>query len=59
VQEVGIDPDRVEMFNLSAAEGPRWAEICNLFTERTRKLGPSPVRIAKEEKAAKKRSEQK
>jgi F420-non-reducing hydrogenase iron-sulfur subunit len=56
---VGIDPVRVEMFNLSAAEGPRWAEICNLFTEHIRKLGPSPVRIAIEKKSANKRSEQK
>ncbi len=31
------------MFNLSAAMGPRWAEICNEFNEKMRKLGPSPV----------------
>jgi F420-non-reducing hydrogenase iron-sulfur subunit len=47
------------MFNLSAAEGPRWAEICNQFTERIKKLGPSPVRIAIEKKSGNKRSEQK
>ena len=40
---MGIDPDRAEMYNLSAAEGPRWAKICTEFTERIRKLGPSPV----------------
>jgi F420-non-reducing hydrogenase iron-sulfur subunit len=45
---VGIDPARLEMFNLSGAMGPRWAEICTEFTERIRKkLGPSPIRIAK------------
>jgi coenzyme F420-reducing hydrogenase delta subunit len=36
------------MYNLSAAMGPRWAEICNEFTERVRALGPSPIRIALE-----------
>jgi coenzyme F420-reducing hydrogenase delta subunit len=41
--KIGIDPSRVEMFNLSAAMGPRWAEICTEFTEKVRKLGPSPV----------------
>ena len=41
--EVGIAPERLEMFNLSAAMGPRWAEICTEFTERVRKLGPSPM----------------
>jgi coenzyme F420-reducing hydrogenase delta subunit len=44
---VGIDPARLEMFNLSAAMGPRWAEICTEFTEKVRKLGPSPVALAK------------
>ena len=43
---IGIDPQRVEMFNLSAAMGPRWAEICTEFTEKVRKLGPSPVTSA-------------
>jgi hypothetical protein len=29
------------MFNLSAAEGPRFAEIATEMTERVRALGPS------------------
>lgn len=37
------------MFNLSAAMGPRWAEICIEFNERIKKLGPSPVRLALEQ----------
>lgn len=41
--KVGIDPARLEMFNLSAAEGPRWAEICTQFDARIKKLGPSPI----------------
>jgi coenzyme F420-reducing hydrogenase delta subunit len=48
--QIGIDPERLEMFNLSAAMGPRWAEICNEFTEKVRKLGPSPVALAKHQK---------
>jgi len=31
------------MYNLSAAMGPRWAEICTEFTETIKKLGPSPI----------------
>jgi F420-non-reducing hydrogenase iron-sulfur subunit len=38
-----IDPARLEMFNLSAAMGPRWAEICTQFVEKVRTLGPSPI----------------
>lgn len=43
--EIGLEPERLEMFNLSSAEGPRFAEIVTLMTERLRKLGPSPLRI--------------
>jgi len=50
---VGIDPARVEMYNLSAAQGPRWAEICTEFTERIKKLGPSPIWIAQCERPGK------
>jgi F420-non-reducing hydrogenase iron-sulfur subunit len=41
-----IDPARLEMYNLSAAMGPRWAEICTQFTEKIRRLGPSPIGVA-------------
>jgi len=43
LEELGIEPERVEMFNLSAGEGPRFAEIATEMTERIRELGPSPV----------------
>jgi len=45
---VGIDPNRLEMFNLSAAQGLQWAEICRKFTELISSMGPSPVRGALE-----------
>lgn len=41
--EVGIDPERVEMFNLSSAMGPRFAEIATEMTDRAKKLGPTYV----------------
>lgn len=44
--QVGIDPARVEMYNLSAAQGGRWGEICSEFTERIKNMGPSPIRLA-------------
>lgn len=34
------------MYNLSAAMGTRWAEICTEFTMKIRDLGPSPIRLA-------------
>ncbi len=38
--EIGIEPERVEMYNLSAGQGPRFAAIVNEFTERIAGLGP-------------------
>jgi F420-non-reducing hydrogenase iron-sulfur subunit len=42
--EVGLEPERLEMFNLSSAEGPRFAEIVTIMAERLRGLGKSPLR---------------
>jgi coenzyme F420-reducing hydrogenase delta subunit len=42
--EIGLEPERLEMFNLSSAEGPRFAEIVTTMVERLKHLGPSPLR---------------
>lgn len=41
--DIGIEPERLEMFNLSASMGPRFAEIAELMHQRITSLGPSPV----------------
>ncbi len=38
--EVEIEPERVEMFNLSSAMGGRFAEIVEEMTQRIKELGP-------------------
>ena len=43
LEEIGLEPDRVQMFNLSSAQGPRFAEIANEMTDKVISLGPSPV----------------
>ena len=43
LQDLGINPERVAMYNMSAADGPRFVEVANEFTEKIRKLGPSPI----------------
>jgi len=42
--EIGMEPDRLEMFNLSSAEGARFAEIVTEMSRRLEELGPSPLR---------------
>ena len=41
--QMGFEPERLEMFNLSSSEGPRFAAIAREMVERAYKLGPSPV----------------
>lgn len=41
--EIGIEPERVQMFNLSSAMGPRFAEIATEMTGIVRRLGPTPI----------------
>jgi coenzyme F420-reducing hydrogenase delta subunit len=44
LEAIGLEPDRVEMYNLSSAQGSRFAEIATDMTEKIRELGPNPLR---------------
>ncbi len=44
LKELGIEPERVAMYNLSSAQGARFAEIANEMAEKIKALGPTPVR---------------
>ena len=48
LDEVGIGSERLEMFNMSAGEGTKFAAAVETMTERIKKLGPSPLRVADE-----------
>jgi F420-non-reducing hydrogenase iron-sulfur subunit len=41
--EAGLEPERLEMFQLSAAEGDRFRQVADEMTARITKMGPSPV----------------
>ncbi|MBD3234566.1 MAG: hydrogenase iron-sulfur subunit [candidate division Zixibacteria bacterium] len=43
VKTLGLDERRVRLEWVSAAEGPRWAELINEFVEQITALGPSPL----------------
>lgn len=40
---LGIEPERLHAEWIAGSEGPRWAELVNEFTDRIKKLGPSPI----------------
>ena len=41
---IGLEEERLRMYNLSASQGPRFVEFANEFTDLIRGLGPSPCR---------------
>jgi len=44
LKEIGLEPERLEMFHISASNAPLFAAASNEMTERARKLGPNPLR---------------
>ena len=47
--QVGLGRERLEMFNISSSEGPRFAQIARDMTERIKKMGPRKAKILKEQ----------
>ena len=44
LEEVGLESDRVRMYNLSSGEGPTFAAYAREMTDHIRALGPSPLK---------------
>jgi len=45
LEEIGLNPQRVEFFHVAASQAPRWVEVVKEMTERARTLGPNPLRV--------------
>lgn len=60
LEEIGLEPQRLEMYNLSSAEGTRFAEIVTEMNRQLSELGPSPLRPDRQraEKAAEEMTQQ-
>src|SRR5574340_1666470 len=37
--QMGLEPERLEMFNVGSAEAPKFADICREMSERAHRLG--------------------
>jgi coenzyme F420-reducing hydrogenase delta subunit len=44
MEEIGLEPDRVRMYNLSSSEAPTFQAYAKEMTEHIKSLGPSPLR---------------
>ncbi len=51
LETIGVGGQRVQMYNLSSSEGPRFAEIAVEMDERIRDMGPNPIKLAGEKAA--------
>lgn len=49
---IGVGGERVQMFNLSSGEGPRFAEVAREMTQRIKDMGPNPIKAAQQGLAA-------
>lgn len=45
ISEIGLDPRRIRLEWISAAEGQRFAKVITEFTEEIKKLGPNPLKL--------------
>jgi len=52
LEKIGIGGERVQMYNLSSSEAPRFVEIAKEMTEKITAIGPNPIKLAKKKKAA-------
>ena len=48
LKEVGIEPERLEMFHIAASNSVLFAKAADEMTERARKLGPNPLKRPEE-----------
>ncbi len=44
LEEVGLEGERVRMYNLSSGEGPTFAAYAREMTEHIKSLGPNPLK---------------
>ncbi len=44
LKEIGLEPERLEMFHIGASDAPAWARAVITMTERAKGLGPNPLK---------------
>jgi len=49
LKELGIEPERLEMYHIAASNSVLFAKAADEMTERARKLGPNPLKKARGE----------
>jgi coenzyme F420-reducing hydrogenase delta subunit len=42
--QIGLESERIEMFNLSSAMGAQFAQVADEMVQKINELGPNPLR---------------
>ena len=51
LETIGVGGERVQMYNLSSSEAPRFVQYAEEMDAKIRELGPNPIKLAKEKAA--------
>jgi F420-non-reducing hydrogenase iron-sulfur subunit len=46
LEEIGLEPERLKIFNLASNQAPRFLQVVNEMAEMIKELGPSPLKAA-------------
>lgn len=44
LKEIGLEPERIEMYNIGASDAVKFVSACKEMVDRARKLGPNPLK---------------
>jgi F420-non-reducing hydrogenase iron-sulfur subunit len=44
LNQIGLEGERVQMYNLSSAMGTRFAQVAAEMTEKMKEIGPNPLK---------------
>lgn len=50
LKDIGIEPERLEMFNMSSSQAPAFAEAVREMTRRAKELGPLLIKAGRPDK---------
>ena len=52
LESIGIGGERVQMYNLSSSDAPRFVQFAKEMTEKITEMGPNPIKLARKKRAA-------
>ena len=52
LESIGIGGERVQMYNLSSSDAPRFVQFAKEMTQKIKEVGPNPIKLALKRKAA-------